>query len=102
MTRKVCFISEGGQVATCTRDDENCAVCDSKANYGKGFPKDNSEPRNVVMVQDYRARCCGTCANRKKEAYPEQYGDRVYCMVSWTFKDRYGICSGEFKPEAGQ
>ena len=111
MTRKVCFISEEGQVATCIRDDESCAVCDSKADYGKGFetflepgPAEGSRepprpPRNVVMIGDYRAQCCGTCANRKKEAYPEQYGDRVYCLLSWTFKDRYGICSGEFKPE---
>ena len=48
MTRKVCFISEDGQVATCIRDDENCAVCDFKADYGKGFPKDNPEPRTSL------------------------------------------------------
>jgi hypothetical protein len=26
--RKVCFISDAGQVATCIRDDENCSVCE--------------------------------------------------------------------------
>jgi hypothetical protein len=26
--RKVCFISNDGQVATCLRDDENCSCCE--------------------------------------------------------------------------
>ena len=26
--RKVCFISDAGQVATCIRDDENCSMCE--------------------------------------------------------------------------
>jgi len=28
MSRKVCFIDDNGQTATCIRDDENCEVCD--------------------------------------------------------------------------
>jgi hypothetical protein len=28
MGRKVCFISNDGQVATCLRDDENCSACE--------------------------------------------------------------------------
>lgn len=33
--RKVCFISDEGQVATCIRDDEDCTLCDDKLQHEK-------------------------------------------------------------------
>lgn len=101
MTRKVCFIDNEGQVGTCIRDDEDCSACALNHPHNGDSAKDCAEPHNTPMVPGYRARCCGTCANRKSPAYMAQYGDREYCTISWAFKDRFGICEGNYVPDNG-
>ena len=45
----------------------------------------------IIMVPDYRARCCGTCQNGIEE------GPFCYCEISGKAQSRYGICMTRYQ-----